>query len=553
MQVIGHRSGYYAIPVGTGTIRQRCSRPAMIQQWRLILLTIVVMLASSPPALAQPATPAPASTCLASVEPNDAPEDAFDLGTGPVCAHAGNLQGGQDLYRWEAGPTDDITRYTFGISAIADQVSVIEIYAVEFDDAGHVTAATKLASVNSTPSAPAHARNILLQPAVYYIAVAVTGPGPYVLAIENGDPAPGAVEGDSVAASGALSLSGTLGDRETTIDWTVDNDTSTTHVDLAIQGPAGARLDWELIDPAGLTLIFGRIPVSGVSTIPDLGLDPGVYRLTLRTGGDVPVPWVVTTTATSARSDVLEDEPNETVETARPIAGDGDALTLTGRLATASATRDTDLYALDVGPDRSGRLTDIRLIWPGGALRRLCLVGQTGADVRCAESETGLSLNDLVLQESTWLLRISGEVDAANPYVLKIDITGEPVAGFEAEPNDDVALATPLRPDGDAFTGSGRMVEGDVDLFRMTVSGEPQLWAIEVTGDDIYQLELLVESGDAVLLTNRADPTLVLYDAYLLPGDHLLRVSGGAGDYAIAVTPLGPPDPSFEHEPNDSL
>ena len=32
-----------------------------------------------------------------------------------------------------------------------------------------------------------------------------------------------------------------------------------------------------------------------------------------------------------------------------------------------------------------------------------------------------------------------------------------------------------------------------------------------------------------------------------------LRSTAIRGDYTVAVTPLGPPDPAFEHEPNDSL
>ena len=40
-------------------------------------------------------------------------------------------------------------------------------------------------------------------------------------------------------------------------------------------------------------------------------------------------------------------------------------------------------------------------------------------------------------------------------------------------------------------------------------------------------------------------------DLYLIPGEHWLRVDGSDGDYALTLTPLGPPDPNGEREPNN--
>ncbi len=40
-------------------------------------------------------------------------------------------------------------------------------------------------------------------------------------------------------------------------------------------------------------------------------------------------------------------------------------------------------------------------------------------------------------------------------------------------------------------------------------------------------------------------------DVYLIPGEHWLRVDGSDGDYSLVLTPLGPPDPNGEREPNN--
>ena len=159
----------------------------------------------------------------------------------------------------------------------------------------------------------------------------------------------------------------------------------------------------------------------------------------------------------------------------------------------------------------------------------------------------------MVLAESTYFLTVSGQADPANPYTLKIDVTGEAVEGFEAEPNETVEFASPLRPEGDGFASAGRLGDEDSDVFGMTVSGEPQLWMIEADGPGISTLSLLDTNGRQLMSATVAEPTFVIYDAYLLPGDHYVRVFGYSGDYTLTVTPLGPPDPSFELEPNDSI
>ncbi len=88
-------------------------------------------------------------------------------------------------------------------------------------------------------------------------------------------------------------------------------------------------------------------------------------------------------------------------------------------------------------------------------------------------------------------------------------------------------------------------------MFRVHVSGVPQLWRVDVSGA-VTSLAM-VDSGGGGLAEGdvAADGgSAVLSDLYLIPSDHWFRVSGD-GDYAIHLTPLGPPGPDAEHEPNN--
>ena len=264
------------------------------------------------------------------------------------------------------------------------------------------------------------------------------------------------------------------------------------------------------------------------------------------------MPWIVTAAPSTARDTTTEDEPNESAAAPDAITFDGDSASIGGRLATQPTDEDSDLHRLTIDSTLAGRLTDIRLLWQGGTSRTLCLTDTSETQLRCTSGEQGLSINDLVLVAGDYLLQVSGLPAPNDPYVLKVDVTGEAVEGFEAEPNEDIAHASPLVPEGDSWVSSGRSQVEDSDFFGMTVAGEPQLWLIEATGDGLTGLSLVDANGSQISKTSPIDGVAAIYDAFLLPGDHGIVTTGEGGDYTIKVTPLGPPDPQFEHEPNDS-
>ncbi len=146
---------------------------------------------------------------------------------------------------------------------------------------------------------------------------------------------------------------------------------------------------------------------------------------------------------------------------------------------------------------------------------------------------------------------LQAEEEAAENLVFRplelppADFTGAP---SETEPNDEAETATPLGPD---LMVRGTFEDRDYDYYTFTTEGEPQLYAVEASGENISYVEYSDLSGDRDLRRDAEDGTASLTNLYLPPGRHLLSVRGETGPYTLRVVPLGPPDPYAEMEPND--
>jgi len=127
-------------------------------------------------------------------------------------------------------------------------------------------------------------------------------------------------------------------------------------------------------------------------------------------------------------------------------------------------------------------------------------------------------------------------------------------APSESEPNNELKEAKPLGRSGDHFVARGRLDERDFDWYRFTTEGEPQLWWIEATGDNVYRLTYS-SAVERLKEGNREGDTgpFLISNLFLLPGQHWLKVEsyGGVADYTLRAVPMGPPDPHGEREPND--
>ena len=72
----------------------------------------------------------------------------------------------------------------------------------------------------------------------------------------------------------------------------------------------------------------------------------------------------------------------------------------------------------------------------------------------------------------------------------------------------------------------GRGRSGDVDDYRLDISGEPQLWQMRATGTAVAWLDWRKPDGGALARASlpTEDGSLVLDDVYLTPGAHWFAV-----------------------------
>lgn len=524
-------------------------------RWRFTL-ALLVLITIAPlgwhgamPAASQPSTPA--LNCLTPTEPNDQPADATPLPPGASCVTAASSGPAQDLYRWTVSEAETTSRWTFAVSAVPAQVTRLEVYTIDLDAAGGIVTATLLVSALGGVNEPVSHDDLLWAPGDYYIAVATSGPGDYTLTIDEGAPVPPVgTSGDEL--SGSFELADTV---DGAVTWSLDAADSESRWTLQLQGAVWQALSLTVTDEAGTTLLTAETGNDGIASMPDVGLAPGTYTLSVTGATGEATPWVLSATAAGTRAAGEEDEPNDTPSVGMPLVVEDGSAVVSGRLAKRGPADqlDRDAYRITVDDGLAGRFIDIRLLWQGEVERTLCLLDAAAQELKCERGTGGVALHDFVLAEGEYVIDVSGVPAPDVPYVLRVEASGEAVPRFETEPNDAAAAASPLVPDGDGYSGSGRLSYQDVDHFRVTVSGEPQLWLVAVDGDGLAQVDLLDSAGAAVMRAAPVETGFALVDAYLVPGDHVVRVSGSQGDYQVTLTPLGPPDPHHEREPNDGV
>ncbi len=240
-----------------------------------------------------------------------------------------------------------------------------------------------------------------------------------------------------------------------------------------------------------------------------------------------------------------EAEPND-----RPAQANSWSLDVpaTGQL---NGVDDSDAYRFTVDPTNSGARFDLRLRSDSRAQRRVCLRLPDGTDLQCRAGLGEVTLADLSPAPGDYVVAVSGDADPSEHYTLAWIITGRAAPARENEPNDTHLTASPL--DAQNRT-QGRFTGDDKDIYRLTVTGKPQLWRIQVTGDGINTVNLLDAVGDSEHhIGAQTQRRVRLTDLLLLPGIHYIAVAGGpGGEYRVAAIPLGPPPEGVEQEPNDA-
>jgi hypothetical protein len=551
------------------TGRRRSARGAAFVLWVVCALLAAPIQVQQALAQATPEAGGPAA-CPADVtevtdqEPNNLVTELQPI-AGAVCLAAELSGGDQDLFIWTLSEKDAARRWTIELSGLPGQAGVVQLYRPEYaSDGVSMTGATSLLDDNYQPGAgPATLADFLLAPGDYIVGVGSSGAGPYRLLIAPGSgvPANGDEEpNDNAEAATAVAAAFALaGDRNGSVDryaWTLDEATAASHWRLTAQFRVGDAGGLRLFSLDGTPLYDSFAGSDGRLILEDVGLEAGTYLIEIPQTSPNSSPYVLEATPGEPRAADQEDEPNDDAASAAPLPIAGPATTLTGRLATIGGqTIDTDTYRLTIDQGSAGRQLDLKVFWQGGSTRTVCLTDALEQRLRCADGDRGVALNDLVLQAGDYLIEITGTPNPADPYLLRLDLTIEAVAGYETEPNDTQVTAGALDVSGAEPTAQGRFVGREEDYFRFTVAGEPQLWRAVVEGTGLERIAAVNAAGQTVALGNAdlATGTAQVSDLYLLPGDHWFSVIGTDGDYTIRLVPLGPPDPSYEREPNNTI
>ena len=498
--------------------------------------------------------------CVADAEPNDTPETAMPV-AGAVCI-AGDLTiaGDQDVFAWTVSATGAAPRWTFELQGIVGQQTRVEILRDAVPaGATTATAGPTLFTFTAEPGSTAPTIvDLIVAPGRYFLGVAKSGGGgPYRLSLSPaaGFPAGDAEPNDAPTAGtpvvGAFALGGDLQGSEDLFAWTLSEADAAQLWEVTAQAAVGGSLTLGIQGPDGRILAnVAASPGGDVRiTLADLGFTAGTYLVRVSPAATGATPYTLAAKPLGVPIAGNEVEPNDDVANGVPL---GPPTVATGRLSRGG---DIDVYRFTVDAPLAANQLDLKLFWDADIERRLCLLDAAGIEAQCKQGRGGVILANLLLAPGDYGVAISGAAAPDDHYLLRVDPTSAPAADFEAEPNDTLPTASAMEVEA---TTRGRLTGNEIDFFRFTITGMPQLWRIEVDGPGVGTIAFH-DTGDQTVLRDAVGSATAdaghqqISDLYLLPGDHWLSVSGDGADYAVRAVPLGPPDPRGEFEPNNDL
>ena len=220
-----------------------------------------------------------------------------------------------------------------------------------------------------------------------------------------------------------------------------------------------------------------------------------------------------------------------------------------GRLAAAG---DHDVYLLRIDDTLAATQLDVHLMAGGTPAQNheMCLVDPGNVELQCRHGKGDLRLSGLLLPTGDYIVELTGDASLENGYQLAVEPVGPPVADRETEPNDVVADAASFDPSVEVH---GRADGEDDDYFHVVIPGAVQLWRLDASGTGLDSLDWVQRTGQVLATTPAADDgtSASLTDLYLIPGDHWFHVAAHDGQYALRLTPLGPPAVNGEREANN--
>lgn len=496
--------------------------------------------------------------CVVETEVNDQPEQAPEMRSA-ICV-TGTLPErlDQDLILWTVEPAEALITWRFTVEGIPTTITSVHVFDIRTEPGVFPIDAREFLRVDSsaTDDTPGVQTGVSLRAGTYLLGISRgdpargdAPPGTYRVTVEREQELPpsGDLEpNDDVATATPISLPFSfIGDAAETPDvyrWTVrETDAGVpTQVDLRVV--AGDSVRMRLLDLAGTQLAWADAQRDGLGHLHDLVLPAGDYLLEVSGSGAGPLGYVLSSAAPGDPD--ADAEPNDSPDQALPLAI---GTTVTGRLAGA---RDIDQYRVSVSPETTRQRLDVALRVSSEEARRLCLLGLDLREVQCRTGRGDIVLSNLVLAAGDYLVAVDGTEDLARGYRLSIDVAGPIAVDHEIEPNDLPANAAPLDP---GVVMHGRSANADDDFYVLEVTGEPQVWRLEVAGSGIRAVRWM-EPDREVRGTADIAPdgsAASLWDMYLIPGRHWIMVDTTGEDYTIRMTPLGPLAPGTEREPNE--
>ena len=498
-----------------------------------------------------------AQSCADEAEPNDTAELAPTF-VGDVCVSGTLPDTDQDISLWSVSAAESLLSWKFTIVGVPDTITSIHVYPINSAPDVAVDAAAEVLRVDSSATSrdPGITGDVKLPAGRYLLGISrgfpVKGGEPPTLdyrasiELQGERPAETEVEPNDVAAdatpvSAEFAITGDLGGSQDAFRWSLTDEDAARSWDLAAFAP-GTSVSLTLTTVEGGLMAAASTAADGWARIYDLRLPAGAYLVSLSPASVFGRTYLLTATVETSPS--ADAEPNNTPETA--IVLDAAGPPMLGRLA---ADQDTDLYRLTVDAALAATQLDLVLTLDAPAARQLCL-SRDRIPLQCRVGDEGeVVLSNLHLAPGEYIVTVGGDESLDAGYRLAVRDTGPVRADREVEPNDDGPRAAPFDP---AVVMTGRADAHDDDYFRIRISGEPQVWRLDAEGRDLELLEWIGIDSHLIGASDlSADRTAAsLWDLYLVPGDHFIRLRASGGDYRVTLTPLGPVDAEGEREPN---
>lgn len=483
---------------------------------------------------------ASAQPCTWEVEPNDKPHLATPLtDAGPTSALpstgdartlclAGELTGGdQDMFVWDVPDEHANQRWAVDLYGTDGILTRLDLLRLTFlDDGESVTSRTDLLTVETMSSGKLTSPEFVLEPGRYYLGLSKAGgDSDYVVHLR---PTSSFSSGAQPYREGSAREGGFTGrgsnPGELEQEWTLAEEEAAYLWTFTYEAPLGTSASLSLTGPDG-PVADAQTGATGEAQLREISLAPGAY--TLRAAGDASL-FRLSAKREGRRSDgvALKPDDNRDQATHFPV----------GTEMRSTLTRQ-DWFRIVIDEEQAAQAWTLTLEEEGNGLH-LDLETESGTALLDRRNATG-HVADLSLEPGVYYLKVSGENGL--DYKLALSATEHPSGGYEVEPNDTVASATPL---SDELQVRGDFSSGrDTDVFSFDVNGEATLYRVQLISQGSGTIALLDRNGRTTG-SAKADGRTRLDNLALEPGTHYVSVSGHEGEYALRLLPLGPlPEP----------